>query len=126
MRANRPSIWLCSQAVAAFIERLAKRPPNSVSSTDGRNNREEDEPITAESNAGALASAGIEYRALVVTGTRGKGTESGNMPQGSMIVTNRKRKASKPKAEPANHARVRRHGSELEIDELVRHPAAHQ
>ena len=89
VRVNSASIWLCSQAVAAFIARLANRPPSSRSSTSGRSRREEEEPTTAESNAAALAKAGMENRALVEIGTRGSGGDSGSMPHGSITATNR-------------------------------------
>ena len=88
VRVNSASMRLCSQAVAAFMARFAKWPPNTRPSSSGRSRRDEEEPITALSKRGARAKAGMVKRALLETGTRGQGGENGNIFHGSTTATN--------------------------------------
>ena len=77
----------CSYAVAAFIARLAKRAPNSAFSTAGRSSRLVEVPNTALSNRSERASDGKAKRALVATGTRSAGGDSGSVSNGSTSTT---------------------------------------
>src|SRR6478609_4240828 len=115
----------CSYAVAAFIDRLAKRAANAAFNIAGRSSRLVEVPNTALSNRLERASDGKAKRALEATGTRCADGDSGSVSNGSTSTTKAYTSTTASAAVPAARRKKRRH-SELEVDEDIRQPATDQ